>query len=187
MRQVSRSWRIKIRCTSVPREFFENGLKSIEAALTMPVPLIPTYELVPGRLLIHCNGLAGKGVKMLEDLAKGRRRRQFLDKKGQSKWCGIRKHLKYVDKFKELLLLLAHFTNQPSRGGKITGLRLVNGINRDQNGLIIDGEFACHTVSQIPFPFRLTQGHSTLPARADWAANGDVHGLCPAIDGPVGS
>lgn len=53
---------------------------------------------------------------MLEDLVNGRRRQEFLDKNGQWKWVGIRKHLQDVDKFKELLLLLVHFTNQPGRG-----------------------------------------------------------------------
>ncbi|KFZ11070.1 hypothetical protein V501_04922 [Pseudogymnoascus sp. VKM F-4519 (FW-2642)] len=98
-----------------------------------------------GKSFIHSNGLAGKEVEMLEDLVNGRRRQEFLDKNGQWKWGGIRKHLKDVDKFKELLLLLVHFTNQPSRGGEITGLRLVNGINRDRNGFVIDGEFVLVT------------------------------------------
>jgi hypothetical protein len=38
-------------------------------------------------------------------------------------------------------LLLAHFTGgQPSRGEEITGLHLVNGINRDRNVFVINGE-----------------------------------------------
>ena len=78
---------------------------------------------------------------MLEDLVQGRRKRDFLDKHGQWKWAGIRKYLKLVRKFEELLLLLVHFTGgQPSRGEEITGLRLVNGINRDRNVFVIDGE-----------------------------------------------
>jgi hypothetical protein len=47
---------------------------------------------------------------MLEDLVNRRRQREFLDKNGQWKWAGVRKYLKLVKKFKELLLLLAHFT-----------------------------------------------------------------------------
>lgn len=94
-----------------------------------------------GKSFIHSNGLAGKEVEMLEDLVNGRRKREFLDKRGQWKWASIRKYLKLVKKFEELLLLLAHFTGgQPSRGGEITGLRLVNGINRDRNVFVIDGE-----------------------------------------------
>jgi superfamily II DNA helicase RecQ len=94
-----------------------------------------------GKSFIHSNGLAGKEVEMLEDLVNGRRKREFLDKNGQWKWAGIRKYLKLVKKFEELLLLLAHFTGgQPSRGEEITGLRLVNGINRDRNVFVIDGE-----------------------------------------------
>jgi superfamily II DNA helicase RecQ len=94
-----------------------------------------------GKSFIHSNGLAGKEAEMLEDLVNGRRKREFLDKNGQWKWAGIRKYLKLVKKFEELLLLLAHFTGgQPSRGEEITGLRLVNGINRDRNVFVIDGE-----------------------------------------------
>lgn len=78
---------------------------------------------------------------MLEDLVCGRRRKEFLDKYGDWKWDGVRKYLKQVRKFEELLLLLAYFTaGQPSRGPEITGLRLVNGINRDRNVFVIDGE-----------------------------------------------
>ena len=94
-----------------------------------------------GKSFIHSNGLAGKEVEMLEDLVNGRRKREFLDKNGQWKWAAVRKYLKLVKKFEELLLLLAHFTGgQPSRGEEITGLRLVNGINRDRNVFVIDGE-----------------------------------------------
>ncbi|RGP59552.1 recq family [Fusarium longipes] len=46
-----------------------------------------------------------------------------------------------LGEFEEFLLLLAHITGgQPSRGEEITGLRLINGINRDRNIFIIDGE-----------------------------------------------
>ncbi|KFY03918.1 hypothetical protein V490_00051, partial [Pseudogymnoascus sp. VKM F-3557] len=91
-----------------------------------------------GKSFVYSNGLVGKEVEMLEDLVNGRRRQQFLDKNGEWKWGSIRKHLKDVDKFKQLLLLLVHMTNIPSQGHKITGLRLVNGINQDQNGFVID-------------------------------------------------
>lgn len=57
----------------------------------------------------------------------------------------MRKHLKDVDMFKELALLLVHFTNQPWRGVEITGQRLVNGINPDRNGFVIDGEMVLVT------------------------------------------
>ncbi|KAK2667242.1 hypothetical protein RAB80_016433 [Fusarium oxysporum f. sp. vasinfectum] len=57
-----------------------------------------------------------------------------------SQWSR-RKYLKLVKRFEEFLLLLAHITGgQPSRGEEITGLRLINGINRDRNIFIIDGE-----------------------------------------------
>jgi hypothetical protein len=49
--------------------------------------------------------------------------------------------LKLVKKFEELLLLLVYFTGgQLSRGEEITGLRLINSINRDRNVFIINGE-----------------------------------------------
>ena len=78
---------------------------------------------------------------MLEDLIQGRRKRDFLDKYSQWKLAGIRKYLKLVRKFEKLLLLLVHFTGgQPSRGEEITGLYLVNGINRDRNVFVINGK-----------------------------------------------
>lgn len=53
----------------------------------------------------------------------------------------MQKYLKLVKKFEELLLVLAHITGgQPSRGEEIPGLRLANGINRDRNVFVIDGE-----------------------------------------------
>jgi superfamily II DNA helicase RecQ len=98
-------------------------------------------QTVRGQSFVHSNGLDGKEVQMLEDLVAGRRKRHFLDKQGQWKWAGIRKYLKLVKKFEEFLLVLVHFTGgQPSRGEEITGLRLVNGINRDRNVFVIDGE-----------------------------------------------
>ena len=94
-----------------------------------------------GKSFIYSNGLVGKEVEMLEDLVQGRRKRDFLDKHGQWKWAGIRKYLKLVRKFEELLLLLVHFTGgQPSRGEEITGLHLVNSINRDRNVFVINKE-----------------------------------------------
>ncbi|KAK2922489.1 Protein of unknown function DUF3505 [Fusarium oxysporum f. sp. vasinfectum] len=81
-----------------------------------------------GQSFIHRNGLAGKEVEMLEDLITSSRKTDLLDQTGE--W-----------KFEEFLLLLAHITGgQPSRGEEITGLRLINGINRDRNIFIIDGE-----------------------------------------------
>lgn len=96
---------------------------------------------IRGQSFVHRNGLAGKEVEMLTDLVEGSRREEFLDQHGAWRWGSIRKYLKLVTKFEEWLLLLAHFTGgQPSRGEEITGLRLANGINRDRNIFIIDGE-----------------------------------------------
>jgi hypothetical protein len=47
---------------------------------------------------------------MLKDLVNGRQKREFLDKNSQWKWANIWKYLKLIKKFKELLLLLTHFT-----------------------------------------------------------------------------
>ncbi|KAG8664718.1 uncharacterized protein FPOAC1_013498 [Fusarium poae] len=85
-----------------------------------------------GQSFIHRNGLAGKEVEMLKDLIASSRKTDLLDQTGEWKWAGIRKYLKLVKKFEEFMLLLAHITGgQPSRGEEITGLRLINGINRD--------------------------------------------------------
>ncbi|RGP59431.1 af291909_2recq family helicase [Fusarium sporotrichioides] len=94
-----------------------------------------------GQSFIHRNGLADKEVEILEDLIASSRKTDLLDQTGEWKWVGIRKYLKLVKRFEEFLLLLAHITGgQPSRGEEITGLRLINGINRDRNIFIIDGE-----------------------------------------------
>ncbi|GKU10132.1 unnamed protein product, partial [Fusarium langsethiae] len=94
-----------------------------------------------GRSFVHSNGLAGKEVEMLEDLVASPRKAEFLDRAGEWEWAGVRKYLKLVRKFEEFLLLLAHIAGgQPSRGEEITGLRLVNGINRDRNVFVIDGD-----------------------------------------------
>ncbi|VTO90232.1 unnamed protein product [Fusarium graminearum] len=94
-----------------------------------------------GQSFIHRNGLADKEVEILKDLIASSRKTDLLDQTGEWKWVGIRKYLKLVKRFEEFLLLLAHITGgQPSRGEEITGLRLINGINRDRNIFIIDGE-----------------------------------------------
>lgn len=94
-----------------------------------------------GRSFVHANGLAGREVEILEDLVAGSRKGDFLDREGEWKWDAIRAYLRLVKKFEEFLLLLGHFTGgQPSRGEEITGLRLVNSINRDRNVFVIDGD-----------------------------------------------
>jgi hypothetical protein len=75
-----------------------------------------------GKSFVHSNGLGGKEVVMLENIVKGRRRQDLFDKNGQWKWGGIRKHLKDVDKFKELLLLLVRAIHPTNRAG---GVRLL--------------------------------------------------------------
>lgn len=101
-----------------------------------------------GQSFVHTNSsLAGKEGEMLEDLVRGKRRREFLDKDGRWNWEGIRGYLKSVDRFKELFMLSAHMGGgAPARGDELGGLRWVNGINRDRGVFIIDGEMV--TVTQ---------------------------------------
>jgi hypothetical protein len=125
------------------------ALASIEDDLT---------RTVRGQSFLYSNGLTGKEGEMLGDLMRGQRRKEFLDKHGDWKWGGVRAYLKQVRKFEELLLLLAHFTGgQPSRGPEITGLRLVNGINRDRNVFVIDGEVVLVT------QYHKSQAHFDAP------------------------
>lgn len=115
-------------------------------------------QTVRGQSFIHSNGLAGKEGEMLSDLVCGQRRKEFLDKHGDWKWGGVRQYLKQVKKFEEMLLLLAHFTGgQPARGTEITGLRLVNGINRDRSVFVIDGEVVLVT------QYHKSQAHFDAP------------------------
>ncbi|PNP37241.1 hypothetical protein TGAMA5MH_10863 [Trichoderma gamsii] len=101
-----------------------------------------------GQSFVHTNsGLAGKEGEMLEDLVRGKRRQDFLDKDGRWNWEGVRGYLKSVDRFKELFMLSAHMGGgAPARGDELGGLRWVNGINRDRGVFIIDGEMV--TVTQ---------------------------------------
>jgi hypothetical protein len=75
---------------------------------------------------------------------------------------------KAVGKWLELVQLLAHITGgQPSRGEEINGLHLVNGITRDWNIFIIDGEVVlvtqCHkSLAHFDSPKVIPQ---FLPAR----------------------
>ncbi|KFZ22996.1 hypothetical protein V502_02525, partial [Pseudogymnoascus sp. VKM F-4520 (FW-2644)] len=69
-----------------------------------------------GKSFIYSNSLAGKEVEMLEDLVNRQQRQEFLNKNGQWNW-----------------------------GHEITSLRLVNGINWDWNGFVIDSEMVLVT------------------------------------------
>jgi superfamily II DNA helicase RecQ len=93
-----------------------------------------------GHSFIHTNGLVGREKEMLKSLIAGPLQKEFLDSQGEWKWPRVQRYLQQVKRFQELLLLLVHLTNQPLRGPEITGLRLVNGINRDRSVFIIDGE-----------------------------------------------
>lgn len=111
-----------------------------------------------GQSFIHSNGLAGKECEMLKDLVSGRRRNEFLDASGEWKWNTIQAYRKQVTKFLEMLIVLVQMTwGQPARGEEVTGLRLVNGINRDRNIFIIDGQVVL--VSQ----YHKSQAHFDSP------------------------
>jgi hypothetical protein len=94
-----------------------------------------------GKSFIHSNGLEGKEQEMLEDLISGRRKTTFIDSTGQWKWKQIRRYNQAVDRWLELILLLCHITGgQPIRAEEMLGLRLANGISRDRNVFIVDGQ-----------------------------------------------
>jgi superfamily II DNA helicase RecQ len=94
-----------------------------------------------GRSFVHANGLAGKEVEMLQDIVGGTRRADLLRSDGEWEWRAIQAYLKVVRQFEELLVVLTQTTwGGPARGDEIGGLRLINGINRDRNVFIVDGE-----------------------------------------------
>ena len=93
-----------------------------------------------GQSFLYTNSLLGKEKEMLQNLIAGPLKKQFLNSENEWKWPRVQQYLRQVKRFQELLLLLVHLTNHPLRGPEITGLRLVNGINRDRSLFIIDGE-----------------------------------------------
>ncbi|KAH8649525.1 hypothetical protein BGZ61DRAFT_469592 [Ilyonectria robusta] len=93
-----------------------------------------------GQSFMHTNGLLGREKEILQSLVAGPLQKEFLDSKGEWKWPRVQRYLQQVKHFQELLLVLIHLTNQPLRGPEITGLRLVNGINRNCSVFIIDGK-----------------------------------------------
>jgi hypothetical protein len=53
----------------------------------------------------------------------------------------VRRYLRQVEKFLELLLFLTHVTGgQPARGTKITTARYRNGYMQDRNIFVMDGQ-----------------------------------------------
>ncbi|KAK7390680.1 hypothetical protein QQX98_013371 [Neonectria punicea] len=93
-----------------------------------------------GQSFIHANGLVSREREMLQNLIAGPFKKEFLDSQDEWKWPRVQQYLRKVKRFQELLLLLVHLTNHPLRGTEITGLRLVNGINRDRSLFIINSE-----------------------------------------------
>ncbi|KAH8645567.1 hypothetical protein BGZ61DRAFT_542699 [Ilyonectria robusta] len=93
-----------------------------------------------GQSFMHTNGLLGREKEILQSLVAGPLQKEFLDSKGEWKWPRVQRYLQQVKHFQELLLVLIHLTNQPLRGPEITGLQLVNGINRNCSVFIIDGK-----------------------------------------------
>ncbi|KAH6975854.1 hypothetical protein EDB80DRAFT_658517 [Ilyonectria destructans] len=118
------------------------GLRGREDRFLIPLATIQDdlTQTQRGQSFLHTSGLLGKEKEMLQNLIAGPLRKQFLDSRKEWKWPRVQQYLRQVKRFQELLLLLVHLTNHPLRGPEITGLRLINGINRDRSLFVIDGE-----------------------------------------------
>lgn len=79
--------------------------------------------------------------------AKGHRNgRKLRSRTGDWQLRHIRRWLRYVDEFRELLLLCVHITaGQPARGTEITSVRFKNGFMQARNVYIIHGQVAVVT------------------------------------------
>ncbi|KAK7390684.1 hypothetical protein QQX98_013367, partial [Neonectria punicea] len=93
-----------------------------------------------GQSFIHANGLVSREREMLQNLIARPFKKEFLNSQDEWKWPRVQQYLQKVKRFQELLLLLVHLTNHPLRGIEITGLRLVNSINRDRSLFIINSK-----------------------------------------------
>ncbi|KAH0352647.1 hypothetical protein KCU83_g3356, partial [Aureobasidium melanogenum] len=92
------------------------------------------------------NGLEDKREVMLGRAKDHRNGRKLRSRTGHWQLRHIRRWLRYVDEFRELLLLCVHITaGQPARGTEITSLRFKNGFMQDRNVYIIHGQVAVVT------------------------------------------
>ncbi|TKA75572.1 hypothetical protein B0A55_07939 [Friedmanniomyces simplex] len=89
----------------------------------------------------------------LEDKRRWMLERAFAHADGQKLYRGgvwskmsVRKYLRQVDRFRELLLFCIHVTGgQPARGSEITTIRFRNGFLQDRNVFVIQGQMAVVT------------------------------------------
>jgi hypothetical protein len=80
-------------------------------------------------------------------------RRALADARGEKMWKGkawskpeVRKYLRKVDRFRELLLFCVHIAGgQPARGTEITSIRFRNGFQQDRNVFAIQGHMVIVT------------------------------------------
>jgi superfamily II DNA helicase RecQ len=89
----------------------------------------------------------------LQDKREWMTRRALADARGKKMWKGkewskpeVRKYLRKVDRFKELLLFCIHVAGgQPARGTEITSIRFRNGFQQDRNVFAIQGHMVIVT------------------------------------------
>jgi hypothetical protein len=92
------------------------------------------------------NGLEDKREVMLGRAKDHRNRRKLRSRIGDWQLRHIRRWLRDVDEFRELLLLCVHITvGQPARGTEIISVRFKNGFMQDRNVYIIYGQVAIIT------------------------------------------
>ncbi|TIA27650.1 hypothetical protein D6C79_10565 [Aureobasidium pullulans] len=92
------------------------------------------------------NGLEDKREVMLGRAENHKNGRKLRSRTGDWQLRHIRRWLRYVDEFRELLLLCVHITaGQPARGTEITSVRFKNGFMQDRNVYIIHGQVAVIT------------------------------------------
>lgn len=92
------------------------------------------------------NGLQDKREVMLSRAKKHKSGRKLRSRAGHWQIRQVRRWLRYVDEFRELLLFCVHTTaGQPARGTEITSVRFKNGFMQDRNVYIIHGQVAVIT------------------------------------------
>ena len=92
------------------------------------------------------NGLQDKRAFMLARAEKHRNGRKLRSRERVWQLRKVRRWLRFVDEFRELLLFCVHITGgQPARGTEITSVRYKNGFMQDRNVYIIHGQVAVIT------------------------------------------
>lgn len=87
------------------------------------------------------NGLDGGLPWMLTRLLQSREGRKLRSGDGEWKSKQVKRYLRQVDRFLELLMVCVHVTSgQPGRGSEITTMRHRNGVLQDRNIFVADGQ-----------------------------------------------